>query len=566
MGEEKAHPGSSEVAQVEIRDSESPPIAGTTDPERIEALDSKQISTEDDSQYPSGPKMVLIILSAFIGMFLVSLIHDLPRVKDRMIVNTAIPKITDDFKSVGDIGWYGSGYQLTTSAFQLLFGKIYSFYSTKVTFLATIFLFEVGSAISGAAPNSVAFIVGRAIAGIGGSGIASGAISIIVHTIPLRKRPLYQGMFGSVFGIASIIGPLLGGVFTSKVSWRWCFYINLPFGGFVMLAIFFLLDLPRQNTSNLSSKAKLAQLDFYGTALIVPGTVCLLLALQWGGLTYPWSDGRIIALLVLAGVLLLSFALVQTYLPKTATIAPRIFMQRSILAGFWSTLCAGAHMMIFFFYLPLWFQAIQGLNAVQSGIRTIPLIIAMVIATITAGAFIKRIGYYTPVMIVGICIMSVGAGLLTTLKISTSAAKLVSYQVLYGCGLGLSSQAPSLAAQTVLPKPDIPISVSLMFFSQLLSGAIFVSVGQNIFENQLIQRLASLSGFSAQLIESSGATALTTNLPASIKGTVLVAYNESLRKLFQVGLILSCIHMLGALAMEWRSVKENTANIEDKKE
>jgi MFS family permease len=114
-------------------------------------------------------------------------------------------------------------------------------------------------------------------------------ISVTVNAVPLRKRALYQGMFGSVFGIASVIGPLLGGVFTSNVSWRWCFYINLPFGGFAMLVIFFLLDLPRQDTSQLPSAAKLAQLDFYGTALIVPGTVCLLLALQWGGLTYPVS-------------------------------------------------------------------------------------------------------------------------------------------------------------------------------------------------------------------------------------------------------------------------------------
>jgi hypothetical protein len=132
--------------------------------------------------------------------------------------------------------------------------------------------------------------------------------------------------------------------------------------------------------------------------------------------------------------------------------------------------------------------------------------------------------------------------------------------------LGLSSQAPSLAAQTVLPKPDIPIGVSLMFFSQLLSGAIFVSVGQNIFENQLIQSLSSVPGFSTQMIENSGATALTTNLPASIKGTVLVAYNESLRKLFQVGLILACIHLLGALAMEWRSVKKSPIKDEKKQQ
>jgi len=190
----------------------------------------------------------------------------------------------------------------------------------------------------------------------------------------------------------------------------------------------------------------------------------------------------------------------------------------------------------------------------------------MVIVTISARVLIKRIGYYTTVMDVGICIMNVGAGLLTTLEISTSAAKLVRYQIVYGCGLGLSSQAPSLTAQSVLPKPDIPIGVSLMFFSHP-GSAIFVSVGQNIFKNQLIQRLSSVPGFSAQLIENSGGTALTAYLPGSIKGTVHVAYNESPRKLFQIGLILTCIHILGALAMEWRSVKSSSkTKLEDKKE
>jgi MFS family permease len=180
----------------------------------------------------------------------------------------------------------------------------------------------------------------------------------------------------------------------------------------------------------------------------------------------------------------------------------------------------------------------------------------MVITSLLTGALVQRIGYYTPIMIVGICVMSVGAGLLTTLQIKTPTANLIGYQIIYGCGLGLSSQAPNLAAQTALAKNDVPIGVSLMIFSQLLSGAIFVSVGQNVFENQLLQRLSSVSGFNPKIILNNGATSLT-NLPAPLKMTVLLAYNESLRQLFQVGLILVCVNMIGALAMEWRSVKKD---------
>ncbi|CAK7199616.1 hypothetical protein SEUCBS139899_002299 [Sporothrix eucalyptigena] len=502
----------------------------------------------EDIEYPSGLKLGLLLASVFISMFLVAL--------DRLIIATAIPQITDDFHSVEDIGWYGSAYLLATCSFQLMFGKGYMFYSIKTVFLTAVLLFEIGSAVCGAAPSSVAFIIGRAIAGIGAAGIFSGVIIIIVYAVPLHKRPLYQGMFGAVFGLASVIGPLLGGAFTTKVTWRWCFYINLPLGGVAMVFIFFLLKIPDRDTTKIPTKDKLKQLDGLGTFFFIPGCICLLLALEWGGATYAWSNGRIIALLTLAAVLLIGFVLVQIFMPNTATVPPRIFVQRSILAGVYSTLCVGAQMMIFIYYLPIWFQAIQGVSAVQSGIRTLPLVLGMVVASISSGVAISRVGYYTPFMISGVVFMSIGAGLLTTLQVDTGSSKWIGYQFLFGWGMGLTFQTPNLAAQTVLPRRDVPIGTSLMFFSQLLGGAIFISVGQNILDAQLIKRLSNIPGLDAATILDSGATSLT-NLPDSIKPTVLAAYNESLRKVFQVGLIMVCLTMIGALSIEWRSVKKN---------
>jgi MFS family permease len=380
-------------------------------------------------------------------------------------------------------------------------------------------------------------------------------ITILVYAVPLHKRPLYQGLFGAIFGVASVVGPLLGGAFTTNVTWRWCFSINLPFGGIAMAIILFLLPVPDRDTTKLPMRAKLAQLDFYGTAAFIPGIVCLLLALQWGGLDYPWRSGRIIALLVLAGVLIIAFVVVQVVLPKTATVPPRIFMQRSIMAGVFVTLCIGSQMMIFVYFVPVWFQAIQGVSAVQSGIRMLPMMLSMVVASGASGAIVAKIGYYLPTMYFGIVLMSIGAGLITTFGLTTSQAEWVGYQFLYGFGLGCTFQAPNLAAQTVLPTRDVPIGTSLMFFSQLLGGAIFTSVGQNVLDGELLKRLSSLPGFTPEFLKNTGATSLT-NLPDSIRAFVIGAYNESLRKVFQVGLILTCLTVLGAAFMEWRSVKE----------
>ncbi len=202
----------------------------------------------------------------------------------------------------------------------------------------------------------------------------------------------------------------------------------------------------------------------------------------------------------------------------------------------------------------------------ESGIRLVPLMLGQVVASIFGGFLNQKIGYYTPLGIAGACMMSVGAGLLTTLQVDTGAGKWIGYQVLYGFGMGLCFQTPNLATQTVLPKFDVPMGLALMFFGQLLGAAVFVSVGENVLDNQLLQRLSGMSGFNKSLITSGGATALRDSVPPDLRGTVLIAYNESLRKVFQIGLILSCLAVLGTASMEWKSVlKKPDAKIDAEK-
>ncbi|KAH6892599.1 MFS multidrug transporter [Thelonectria olida] len=503
----------------------------------------------DDIVYPKGLKLALLMTSIFIGMFLVSL--------DRLIISTAIPQITDEFNAAGDIGWYGTAYLLTNCAFQLMFGKLYAFFDIKTIFLASILLFEAGSALCGAAPTSIAFIFGRTVSGLGAGGILSGVMIVVVYAVPLHSRPKYQGFFGAVFGTASVAGPLIGGAFTTNVTWRWCFYINLPLGGVVMVLVFFLLEIPERPSTKLPFKDKLRQLNFLGMLVLVPGVICLCLALQWGGTKYAWSEGRIIALLVLAFVLLIAFVFIQVWKPDQATVPPRIFIQRSIASGFWVSSCIGAHMMMFVYYLPIWFQAIKGVSAVDSGIHLLPMLLSLVLASIITGQLVSRIGYYTPFMIFGICLTAVGSGLLTTLGVDTSEGNWIGFQILYGFGLGSCSQSPNMAAQTVLPRQDVAIGASLMFFGQQLFSAIFTSVGQNVLSNQLANRLAGIPGINSRVIQNTGATELLGLVPPEYRAGALKSYNDSLRVCFRIGLIMACISILGALTMEWRSVKKN---------
>ncbi|KAL8708983.1 MAG: hypothetical protein Q9220_006191 [cf. Caloplaca sp. 1 TL-2023] len=510
--------------------------------------DLSKVSSEP--AYPSFVKVLTIMGGLFLALFLVAL--------DRMIIGVAIPRITDDFDSLGDVGWYGSSYLLTSCAFMLLMGKVYTFVNPKRVFLGSLVVFEIGSTICGAAPNSTAFIVGRAIAGLGNAGIFQGMIVIIVYIVPLHKRPQYMGFGGAVFGVASALGPLLGGAFTDGPGWRWCFYINLPCGGLVIVLLVFFLHIPPEMLERDATtwRQKLTRMDPAGTAVFLPCIVCLLLALQWGGVTYNWSNARIIVLLVLGVILFVAFIFVQRWKGDNATVPGRIAMNRSILAGSWFSFFNGAAMQTLFYFLPLWFQAIKHASAVHSGIMSLPFVLGLVIMGITAGILTKKIGYYAPWMIISSVLTPIGAGLISTFTPSTGHAAWIGYQALFGLGFGMGMQQPSVAAQTVLSRKDVSIGAALMMFSQLLGGTVFISVGNNIFDSRLAHNLMRIPGLDVGSVAATGATDLKNNVPADLLPEVLVAYNDALRGTFYLTTALTCCTIFGALAMEWKSVKK----------
>ena len=214
-------------------------------------------------------------------------------------------------------------------------------------------------------------------------------------------------------------------------------------------------------------------------------------------------------------------------------------------------------MMVFVYYLPIWFQAIKGVSAMKSGIMTIPMLLGVVISSMLAGFLTKKIGYYTPWMYISCVVTPISAGLITTFTTHTNHSKWIGYQAMYGLGLGIGMQQPSVAAQTVLSKKDVPTGASLIFFAQMLGGTIFVSVANNVFDNRLAQSLSGVPGLNGELVTKVGATDLRKFVPKDMLDMVLVKYNTALKTAFVVGTAVAAATVLGASLMEWRSVKEN---------
>jgi MFS family permease len=343
------------------------------------------------------------------------------------------------------------------------------------------------------------------------------------------------------------------------------FYINLPLGGLTIVVVCFLLKLEEQKPKLANWKETAKHLDPLGTALFLPSITCLLLALEWGAADYPWSSPRLIALLIVFAVLLVAFVVWQYFTRNTtATIPARIILQRSVAFGGASQFCVGATMLTVSIYIPLWFQAIKGVSAMQSGINTIPLVLSVVAGSIMSGGLVQRIGYYTPFMILGSCLMAVGTGLVTTWNMNTSSSMWIGYQVIVGFGVGCTMQHPNIAVQTVLPRHDVPIGTAVLSLFQTLGGAVFTAVGQNLYIDKFSAGLERIGGLEPHRVLSSGATDLAKGVPPAVRHRILEAYNDSLTQgTFFAAMIIACLAVPAALGMEWRSVKEKQGPLEN---
>ena len=317
------------------------------------------------------------------------------------------------------------------------------------------------------------------------------------------------------------------------------------------------LQLPSPPRPQQTWRQLLWGLDPVGQMLFLPSIICVLIALQWAGTVYAWSSPRIIVLMVFFAILFVAFIVNELWMGPKATIPPKVASQRTVAAASCFAFFNYAQFFIFVYFIPIYFQAIKGVNAKQSGINTIPLIVTNNVASLTSGILTTKFGTYVQYFYGCSILTSIGAGLITTWQVDTPNGMWIGYQIISGFGTGLALALPQVAVQPGLAPQDIPIGISMTIFLQFFGGALFVSIGNNIFNSKLVEYVSDIDipKFDASKTVQAGATELRKAVPAEYLPRVLVAYNEALRLVFRAGLAMACISILATLPLEWRSMK-----------
>lgn len=509
--------------------------------------------TESNSNYLRGIEFILVFSALLLSVFLVSL--------DQTIVATALPRIVSVFNSLDLATWVAAAYFLTEAGLMLCVGQLVATLPIKPVYLTSIFLFEVGSLLCGVASSMQVLIFGRAVAGCGAAGITICSIATIASFTRLEDRPVLFGLFGGLIAISSIVGPLLGGVFTDRVSWRWCFYINLPFGVLSAAAMFFWLPYraPFRSLSGHSLFSRLnLTLDWIGTVLCVAFSTCLLLGLEWGGSVHPWNSVAVIVPLCIFGVLAISFIVWEWHRGLHALVPFEYFKRRTqsgaCLEGFFLLTA----LIVSIYYLPLWYQ-INGRSSVQSGIDILPLMLSYVVSSAFASGVTSITKRYWYLMFALPLTSIAGAALLFTVEATTASPKLLGYQILLGFGIGGSYQSTFVAVQAEwADKPqEVSRASAILTFLGYFGAIIGLSIAGTIFDNGLSTQLSRVTGLSSEVISAvkQSVTAID-SLPSDIRQEVMDAAALGLRPVFLIPLVCAALSSISSLMIRDYSIRE----------
>jgi predicted MFS family arabinose efflux permease len=451
---------------------------------------------------------------------------------------------------------------MTVAGFQSSWGKAFRYFPLKPTLLTSVVIFEVGSIVSATAQSSVALIVGRAISGFGAAGMSSGCFLIAGLIGPPQKRPIYIGIIGMSATTGAVCGPLIGGALTTGLSWRWCFWINLPLGGAAALFLLIFFRTPASwKAKDDTFMAKLWHLDPIGVALVMALSISFTLALQYAGNGESWGSAKVAGLLVGFVAITAVFTVWEWYQGEHAMIPGRVARQRDVVVSCAVTFFLSGGFFIVEYYLSTYFQAVTGVNALQSGIRYLPTIIASGLAIMVFGGIMSKTGIVTPFLHASGVISTIAAGLLYLLDLDTSMADWIGYQILWGVGTGMGMNVPILIGQTRVEPSDMSVVTALVLLFQTLGGSFMVSAAQAGFSTTLRQSIVTEAPtVSPDLVIATGAGDLDGTFSPDVLPGIQVAYMNALKVVFAVTIASRGVSFLVGLFMSWEKLNTDRLN------